>query len=538
MNSALETKAASTPARMPANNPKRCGQDNDSSDRFNRKSEQGAHAILQPRAERNAKILLALWMDHGRIPALDFPTDRFPTEPLAMLADRITDALARGRSGWPEVFADTSDKAVIECDEVLREHETRHGETSVAAIRKELNEFHQVKARQLAAWRLQAALDKGEETAPIIAELAALDAEAVDGGTLLARAYRAAFNPDSIPPPDETCMAIGEIPVAARGNLTALQGKSKVGKSAVVSAILGAAQRGEYAATGDTLCFEWKGKAEGAIIHCDTEQSQADWHALVRRSVTRSGLHEVSERLISLPLVMFARGERLAILEGALARESDRQGGIDAVIIDGIADLCASPNDEAESLELVSRVHALAQKYECPIFSILHENPGTDQGKTRGHLGSELNRKAFANLRIDKDTETGISNIYGTDMRKRDLPREQGFCFGWDEAAGMHVFKGRDSALKATLRQFKALNETHEFFAEIYGFAAENRDKYKCPDLTPKEAAEIYRDTNGTEKKLNDAAMKKRMQRGEILGALRKAGTGTWSLNSFGTSGT
>ena len=38
-----------------------------------------------------------------------------------------------------------------------------------------------------------------------------------------------------------------------------------------------------------------------------------------------------------------------------------------------------------------------------PVFCVLHENPGTEQAKTRGHLGSDLNRKAFANLRIDKD---------------------------------------------------------------------------------------------------------------------------------------
>lgn len=184
-----------------------------------------------------------------------------------------------------------------------------------------------------------------------------------DTKDLLARAYAMAYDPDETPPPDEACMAIGDVAVAARGNLTALQGKSKVGKSAVVSAILGAAQRGQYAVKGDTLRFEWEGLAEGAIIHLDTEQSRADWHGLVTRSITRAGMPAVSDRLVSLPLVMFARSERLMILEGALAKEADRHGRIDAVIIDGIADLCTSPNDEAESLELVSRIHALAQKY-------------------------------------------------------------------------------------------------------------------------------------------------------------------------------
>jgi hypothetical protein len=352
---------------------------------------------------------------------------------------------------------------------------------------------------------------------------------------LLARAYAMAYDPDETPPPDEACMVIGDIAVAARGNLTALQGKSKVGKSAVVSAILGAAQRGQYAVKGDTLRFEWEGLAEGAIIHLDTEQSRADWHGLVTRSITRAGMPAVSNRLVSLPLVMFARSERLIILEGALAKEADRHGRIDAVIIDGIADLCKSPNDETESLELVSQIHALAQKYECPIFAILHENPSTDQGKTRGHLGSELNRKAFANLRIDKDTETSISTIYGTDMRKRDLPKEQGFCFAWDNEAGMHLFQGRAAGLHAARKEAEKAAKEREFFSPIYD---SKRDKTACPILSVPDALEIIRDMNGTENLPKADTLKKRMQRAESLGVLRKSERGGWAFNPNGTNGT
>jgi hypothetical protein len=473
-------------------------------------------------------------MDHGRIPALDFPTERFPTEPLAILAERITDALARGRRGWPEIFEDTADKAVTQCDEALREHEAKHGETNVAELRQHLGDFYNVKARQLAAWKFQDALERGEDTAEIVAELAALNAETLDSGSLLARAYAVAYDPDETPPPDEACMSIGDVAVAARGNLTALQGKSKVGKSAVVSAILGAAQRGQYAVKGDTLRFEWEGLAEGAIIHLDTEQSRADWHGLVTRSITRAGMPAVSDRLVSLPLVMFARSERLMILEGALAKEADRHGRIDAVVIDGIADLCKSPNDETESLELVSRIHALAQKYECPIFAILHENPGSDQGKTRGHLGSELNRKAFANLRIDKDTETSISTIFGTDMRKRDLPKEQGFCFAWDNEAGMHLFQGRAAGLKAAQQEEKRVAKERDYFTPLFESIGTNGT---CPDCTPDEILEAHRDIIGTEKIPTRDAIRKRMQRAESLGVLRKNSRETWSLTATGQSG-
>jgi hypothetical protein len=358
-----------------------------------------------------------------------------------------------------------------------------------------------------------------------------------DPKTLRERAYAMRFDPNETPPPDETCMVIGDVPIAARGNLTVPQGKSKVGKSALISAILGAAHRGNHYAKGDTLCVEWQGDSTGAIIHMDTEQSPSDWHALVRRGITRSGLPETSPRLVSLPLVLFSRSERLTILKETLAFERDDKGMIDLVLVDGVADLCVSPNDEAEALELVSQLHALAQEFNCPIVCVLHENPSTDQGKTRGHLGSELNRKAFANLRIDKDTETSISTIYGTDMRKRDIPKEQGFCFAWDEATGMHTFQGRAAGVKAAQTEAKAVAKARAEWKEIFDFAAASGTFSLVPLVSPKQASELERDMSGTKELTKEATMKKRMQRAETLGVLRKTDLLHWTLAPAGQAG-
>ena len=354
---------------------------------------------------------------------------------------------------------------------------------------------------------------------------------------LLDRAYALAFDPQQAPPEDELCLCLGEYPVAAHGNLTCIQGKSKVGKTAVIAAILGACQRGNYACSGDTLCFKWQGGDGGAIIHLDTEQSGGDWHALVRRSVQRSGMPAVSTRLVSLPLVRFARSERLAILELALEKELQRQGGIDIVIIDGVADLCSSPNDEAESLELISRLHALAQEYRTAIICVLHENPSSVEGKTRGHLGSELNRKAFANLRIEKDPKDSISTMWGMDMRKRDIPREQGFCFAWNEALKMHTYFGRWISLKIDARKQKSTDDASEKWTTIFAKAAESGTDDPCPVLSAEQALQIIRDIDGTESAPKQETVKKQMQRAEVLGVLRKTERGKWVLNPSGQTG-
>ncbi len=351
--------------------------------------------------------------------------------------------------------------------------------------------------------------------------------------TPIERAYRLRFDPSKPPPPEELALLIDGYSIGAAGNLTVVQGKSKAGKSAVLSAALGAVL-GATCETKDTFCMKWVAGGEGAIIHLDTEQSLSDWHALVMRGVGRSGLSKAPDRLVSLPLIAFSRSERCELLRQVLEKEKQQHGSIAIVIIDGIADLCASPNDEAEALELVSEVHALAQNYHCVILCVLHENPGSDSGKTRGHLGSELNRKAYANLRIDKEADSGISTIWGTDMRKREIPKHEGFCFGWDEKVGMHCYLGRAEGLKAAQKEEKARREHREFFEPIYRGASGS----PCPDLSLAEAREIHRDMNGTGGTMSEGAMKKRMQRAEDAGVLKKTERGRWSLVPNGTNGT
>lgn len=322
--------------------------------------------------------------------------------------------------------------------------------------------------------------DTPEDAGAIIArfseDLRTLATGATRSGGLLERAYALSYNPASRPPADEVLMSLGDAPAFAAANLTVLQGKSKVGKSSVTSALLGASMRGNYSVhSGDCLGFEWgKTRLTGRIIHFDTEQSPADWHGMVTRSVVRAGTAAGVPRLLSIPLVQFSRAERLSIIRGVIEREAAKPDGISIVLIDGVADICKSPNDEEEALELVASLMAIAHEFDIPIGLVLHENPGTDQGKTRGHLGSELNRKAFANLRVEKD-EDGVSLIYGTDMRKKDIPKSQGICFSWSEEARMHTVIGTAGQVKAArIEEHKGakMSKQAEVAEEVFAISA------------------------------------------------------------------
>ena len=111
------------------------------------------------------------------------------------------------------------------------------------------------------------------------------------------------------------------------------------------------------------------------------------------------------------------------------------------IVIDGIADLIRGANDEAESITIVEELYRLAGIYKTCIVTVLHFIP--NGLKLRGHLGSELQRKAAAILSIEKDgNDTGISVVKALKVRDGsplDVPLMQ---FAWDRELGMHIYCG------------------------------------------------------------------------------------------------
>jgi hypothetical protein len=114
--------------------------------------------------------------------------------------------------------------------------------------------------------------------------------------------------------------------------------------------------------------------------------------------------------------------------------------GIQMVVIDGIADLVRCANDEAESIGVIDELYRLAGIYKTCIVCVLHFIP--NGMKLRGHLGSELQRKAAAILSIERDDEPQISVVKALKVRDGsplDVPLVQ---FSWDKEKEMHTYLG------------------------------------------------------------------------------------------------
>lgn len=315
--------------------------------------------------------------------------------------------------------------------------------------------------RDAAARFADGRLSEGE-FASINRELDARAAE-FDAGTggekLLVALDSRRFNQGEPPPRPEPLFMIGDNVISTAGNLTVIAAQAKSGKSAFLGAMLAAALNPKTP-EGASLGVRSPGAGERALLHFDTEQSRFDHDALVRLALKRAGLADPPACLRSYCLTDLPVADRLAMMRLVI----ERAGKVFAVFLDGVADFVHDPNDAGEAFAFVGELHRLAIEADCVIVAVLHENPGSaDFGKTRGHLGSQLERKAETNLRLSKSE--GVTSVW-TDRGARhcDIPKAAGIRFEYSTLEGCHCLL--DSANDA--RAQAAKDELTAFAASVF----------------------------------------------------------------------
>ena len=282
---------------------------------------------------------------------------------------------------------------------------------------------------------------------------------------LLSKLEQLQFNYMQPPERPRPTLTLGEAVICTPGNLSNIQAPAKAGKSAVVGAIL-ASTMVETDNQQDTLGFVSENPKGYAVLHFDTEQSTYDHDALIRRAIDRAESQYPPDWFHSYCLTGLSIEDRLGSIFAAIHKADLKHRGVFMVIIDGVADLCWDPNDSRESFKLVHLLHKAAIHYECSIITVLHENPGSDNGKMRGHLGSQLERKAETPLRLHKDAASGITTMWADRARHCHIPKPHGTCFEWSDRAQMHVSCGSASELKTEGKSAKLAGEAAAAFGD------------------------------------------------------------------------
>jgi archaellum biogenesis ATPase FlaH len=237
----------------------------------------------------------------------------------------------------------------------------------------------------------------------------------------------------------EMLISINDVPLGTQGNLLGITGGEGTGKSNYTgSLIAGTIRQSEKVDTlGTTVQRNKDGKA---VLLYDTEQSEVQLYKNISSILKRGKSSVMPACFKAYCLTSMSRKERLQAIVQSMDKFYYQFNGIQMVVIDGIADLVRCANDEAESINMIDELYRLAGIYKTCIICVLHFIP--NGLKLRGHLGSELQRKAAAILSIEHEGDKQASVVKALKVRDGsplDVPLIQ---FAWDKELQMHTFIG------------------------------------------------------------------------------------------------
>ena len=284
---------------------------------------------------------------------------------------------------------------------------------------------------------------------------------------------------DNPPDASKSVVAVNGVPLGTQDNLFCITGGEGTGKSNYIAAILAGTLGTERLDAEQTLGLEVTPNPKGlAVLHYDTEQSEAQLHKNLGKTLRRASLTSVPDFYHSLYLASLSRKDRLKLIRESMDLFHHKHGGIHLVVIDGIADLIRSANDETESIAIVDELYRLAGIYNTCIICVLHFVPNGI--KLRGHIGSELQRKAAGILSIEKDENPEYSVVKALKVRDGsplDVPMT---LFGWDKALDMHVYRGEKSKEDKDKRKS---NELHAVVRDAFRSATRLSYQQLCEIL-------------------------------------------------------
>jgi len=86
------------------------------------------------------------------------------------------------------------------------------------------------------------------------------------------------------------------------------------------------------------------------------------------------------------------------------------------VLLDGLLDFIANPNDPTEGTNFIVWLFTMAAKYDKAIFCTIHGNRGDENGKAKGWIGDVFQRKATCFLLLRKHKQDPDVRVITTEF--------------------------------------------------------------------------------------------------------------------------
>lgn len=197
--------------------------------------------------------------------------------------------------------------------------------------------------------------------------------------------------------PDEVvALQQEEVPIFSIGDVSTITGLPKTRKTFLIASLATAflSNNGYFGAHSEL--------SDKRLLIIDTEQSRKYVHILVRRIYRLLGWDfedNHADKVQVLTLRELTPEKRWEVVQVAI---QDFKPNL--VFIDGSADLVEDTNSVEQSAQMVNSLMKLSSEKQCHICNVVHTNPNSE--KTRGHFGSELQRKSETVMLVQRDGET------------------------------------------------------------------------------------------------------------------------------------
>lgn len=210
-------------------------------------------------------------------------------------------------------------------------------------------------------------------------------------------------------------------PCFPRGELVAVTGKAKSGKTYFTSILMALSVRPNL--FGISRLEEQPFRT----LWIDTEQSADSTKEILCDRVAKMAESSISSDIFASLSVYNLRSvnwqDRLYMVENAILLNKP-----DLVIFDGIRDVVSDINDGVMAQTVLDRLLSLASFAQCCIVCVLHQNKSAEDKTLRGALGTELQNKSFETYESRKDPDTHIFTVQQTATRKYDITAKLQFC--------------------------------------------------------------------------------------------------------------
>ena len=243
--------------------------------------------------------------------------------------------------------------------------------------------------------------------------------------------------PSSDIPPHQFLFNWHGTPCFARGELVAVTGKAKSGKTYLNSILMAVAGivsenpspplkggRGDSRTENQTLGLQRCRDDPYRVLWLDTEQSEDSTHEILRDRIgTMIHAEPSPDNFAVYNLRAINWQERFGLVKAAILIHEP-----DLVIFDGIRDIVGDINDYTEAQTVIGDLLSIASYSHACIVCVLHQNKAVEDKTLRGALGTELQNKSFETYECQKDPDTRIFTVRQTATRKYDIAGKQQFC--------------------------------------------------------------------------------------------------------------